>query len=218
MWSPVWVVVDGSTDNTTPELHRMAASDPCLRVLVLPRNRGKGAAVLHGLRAAMAQSFTHALTLDADGQHNAADIPDMMEVSTLQPEVMVLGRPIFDASAPRARVLGRQIANLLADLQTRRAGIGDSLFGMRVYPIAPLIEVFSATRWMRRFDFDPEAAIRLCWRGVRPVAFPTEVHYFRSSEGGVSHFCYVRSNLLLAFMYVRLQTALLGRLLRVEPQ
>jgi len=160
--------------------------------------------VLHGLQMALAQGFTHVLTMDADGQHDAADIPRMMAISAARLDAMVLGRPIFDTSAPGVRVAGRRIANLLADIETLWAGIGDALFGLRVYPIAPLLRAFRSTRWMRRFDFDPEAAIRLCWMGVPPVNFPSKVRYFRPDQGGVSHFRYLRDNLLLGFMFLRL--------------
>jgi len=203
-WGTVWVVIDGSTDGTAEQIQLLAEHDAQLSVLVLPQNQGKGAAVLAGLREAARHGFTHVLTMDADGQHNAANIPQMMALSSAHPEAMVLGAPIFDASAPLVRVIGRKAANFLANLQTAWAGIGDSLFGLRVYPIAPLLGAFAATRWMRRFDFDPEAAIRLCWHGVRPINFPTPVRYFRPEEGGVSHFHYLRDNLVLAFMYTRL--------------
>ena len=204
VWATVWVVIDGSTDGTADDLKRAAAADPGLRVFQLPRNQGKGAAVLHGLRLAQAHGFTHALTMDADGQHDPDDIALMMALSADQPEAMVLGLPIFDASAPAVRVAGRRLANLMANIETSWAGIGDSLFGLRVYPIAPLLQVFETTRYGRRFDFDSEAAIRLCWHGVRPVKFPTKVRYFRKDEGGVSHFKYVRDNLLLTFLHARL--------------
>ncbi len=210
-WAPVWVVIDGSDDGTAEALQRVAASNPDLRVIVLSTNQGKGAAVLRGVALAQEQGFTHVLTMDSDGQHNAADIPTMMTLSAERPDAMVLGTPIFDASAPRVRVLGRRAANFLANVETFWAGIGDSLFGLRVYPIAPLLEAFAATRWMRRFDFDPEAAIRLCWRGVRPINFPTKVRYFRPTEGGVSHFHYLRDNLVLAFMYLRLLGEMLSQ-------
>ncbi len=213
-WPHVWVVFDGSTDGTPERLENAHANDPAVRVFHLARNRGKGAAILHALAEAEAHGFTHILTMDADGQHNAADIPDMMALSRTHPAAMVLGAPIFDSSAPMARVLGRRAANFLANLETDWAGIGDSLYGLRVYPVAPLVQEFAATRWMRRFDFDPEAAIRLCWRGVRPINFPTRVRYFSCYEGGVSHFHYLRDNLVLAFMYTRLMANLLARAFR----
>ena len=210
-WPVVWVVIDGSTDGTRAGLAQLAAHETRLRVLALPRNRGKGAAVHHGVQAAAAQGFTHVLTLDADGQHSIAHIAPMMALSAAQPQAMVLGRPVFDGTAPWERVWGRRASNALADIATGWAGIGDSLFGMRVYPVTPLLRAFAATPWMRRFDFDPEAAIRLCRAGVRPVNLATPVRYFAPSEGGVSHFNYLRDNALLAFMYTRL---LIGGLFR----
>ena len=211
-WTPVWVVVDGSTDGSATALQAMAAQDEGLRVLVLPANAGKGAAVLHGIDLAAAQGFTHALTMDSDGQHPEQLIPDFMAASAARPAAMVLGVPVFAADAPRLRVNGRKVSNGWANLETLWAGIGDSLFGFRVYPIEPLRRVMRGQRWMRRFDFDPEAVVRMCWRGVKPVNLPATVRYFRADEGGVSHFNYLRDNLLLTWMHSRL---LFGFLLRL---
>ena len=211
-WNPVWVVVDGSTDGTDRELQAMAEQDAGLRVLVLPRNGGKGAAVLHGCDEAAKLGFTHALCMDSDGQHPAQQIPEFMARSMATPEAMVLGVPVFDASAPSLRVKGRKISNWWANLETLWMGIGDSLFGFRIYPIAPLRTVMRGQRWMRRFDFDPEAVVRLCWRGVRPVNLPSPVRYFRADQGGVSHFNYWRDNRLLTWMHIRLMTGFVLRL------
>jgi glycosyltransferase involved in cell wall biosynthesis len=211
-WSPVWVVVDGSTDGTREGLERMASADSGLRVLALERNGGKGAAVLHALRLAAAQGYSHVLTMDADGQHPAASIPEFMHASLRAPQAMVLGVPRFDASAPALRVRGRRISNWWANLETLWTGIGDSLFGFRVYPVAPLLAVMRGQRWMRRFDFDPEAVVRLCWRGVPPLNLPAPVRYLRPEEGGVSHFNYWRDNALLTWMHVRLMLGFLVRL------
>ena len=211
-WYPVWVVVDGSTDGSSARLRAMAASDPGLRVIVLPENRGKGAAVLEGLRAAAAAGFTHVLTMDSDGQHPADRIPEFMQASARNPHCMILGKPVFDAAAPRLRVRGREVSNWWANLETLWMGIGDSLFGFRVYPIAPLEKIMRGQRWMRRFDFDPEAVVRLAWAGVPPINLPAPVRYFRADEGGVSHFRYLRDNRLLTWMHTRL---FLGFLLRL---
>jgi glycosyltransferase involved in cell wall biosynthesis len=209
---PVWVVIDGSTDGTGQELARMVVNDTDLRVLVLPRNQGKGAAILHGIRHAHAHGFTHVVTIDADGQHSADHIETLVVLSHAHPEAMVLGVPVFDASAPTERILGHRIANFWSDLVTLRSGIGNSLFGFRVYPVAPLLRTFEETRFMRGFDFESEAAIRLSWRGVPVVNVPTPVRYFRREDGGVSHFNYLRDNILLVFMYVRLLVVLPTRL------
>src|SRR5258706_2202051 len=211
-WSPVWVVTDGSTDGTPERLREMAAGDPGLVVLVLPMNMGKGAAVLHGLQAARAAGYTHALTMDSDGQHPAELVPAFMNASIARPEAMVLGRPVFDASAPLLRVRGRRVSNWWTNLETLGAGIDDSLYGFRVYPVADLIKVMARQPWMRRFDFDTEAVVRLAWRGVKPVNIDAPVKYLTAAEGGVSHFRYVRDNLLLSWMHARLMVEFVLRL------
>src|ERR1039457_1122388 len=211
-WAPVWVVVDGSTDGSAEALAAMALRDPGLRVLTLARNRGKGAAVAHGARAAQAAGFTHILTMDSDGQHPADRIGDFMAASIAQPAALILGDPQFDASAPALRVQGRKLSNFWANVETLWAGIHDSLFGFRVYPIEPLLRVMRWRPWMRRFDFDPEIAGRLCWRGLTPRNMPAPVRYFRPEEGGVSHFNYWRDNVLLTWMHMRLFTGFWLRL------
>jgi len=203
-WTPVWVVIDGSTDGSADWLTEEAARDPGLRVLVLPENQGKGSAVLHGITVAAQQGFTHALTMDSDGQHPETLIPDFMAASQAEPGAMVLGKPVFGPEAPALRVNGRKVSNAWANLETLGMGIGDSLYGFRVYPIAPLMRVMHGTRFMRRFDFDPEAVVRLCWAGVRPVNIDAPVRYFSPEEGGVSHFKYLRDNVLLTWMHTRL--------------
>lgn len=209
---PVRVVIDGSTDGTGERLLQIAADDPEIQVVLLTENRGKGEAVLHGLRLAQRQGFTHVVTIDADGQHRAEDIDAFVGLSLAHPEAMVLGVPVFDDSAPAIRVAGHCVANFCSGVATLWAGIGDSLFGFRVYPIAPLLQAFQTTRWMRRFDFDSEAVIRLSWQGVPAINLPTPVRYFRRQDGGVSHFNYVRDNGLLFFMYFRLFFGLLAHL------
>jgi len=211
-WTPVWVVVDGSTDGSTGLLQAMAATDPGLKVMVQPVNQGKGAAVLAGIEAAAAQGFTHVLTMDSDGQHPAELIPRFMQVSRDDPAAMVLGRPVFGPEAPALRVNGRKVSNGWANLETLWMGIGDSLYGFRVYPIGPLMKIMRRHRFMRRFDFDPEAVVRLCWAGVRPVNVDAPVRYLSAEEGGVSHFRYLRDNTLLTWMHTRL---FLGFLLRL---
>ncbi len=211
-WNPVWVVIDGSTDDSPARLEALCAEEPGLELIVLAQNRGKGAAVLAGLERAAAAGFTHALTMDSDGQHPAERIEELMRLSQANPAAMVLGCPVFDASAPRLRVRGRKISNWWVDLETLWAGIGDSLYGFRVYPVAPLLAVMRHQRWMRRFDFDAEAAVRLSWRGVPPINVASPVRYFRADEDGVSHFNYWRDNALLTWMHARLFVEFLLRL------
>lgn len=211
--TPVCVVIDGSTDGSPALLEELhAASGRSFRIIVIEVNSGKGAAVLHGLREAIEQGFTHILTLDADGQHPTHRIPDFFKLSASRPEAAVFGRPIFDTSAPSIRVNGRKISNFWTHLETLGWGIDDSLFGMRLYPAADLLHVFESTKFARRFDFEPEAAVRLAWRGVPVINLPTPVRYPSKEEGGVSQFRYLRDNILLTWMHFRL---MLGFLLRL---
>jgi glycosyltransferase involved in cell wall biosynthesis len=210
-WAPVWIVIDGSTDGSGDALADQIRPDRMMRVFHRAGNGGKGAAVFDGLLAATAHGFTHVLVMDADGQHPAAMIPNFMALSKDNLEAMILGVPVFDHRAPRIRVIGRRVSNGLTKLETAGA-ISDSLFGFRVYPIAPLMAVMGASRRMRRYDFDVEAAVRLCWRGVRAINTSAPVRYFCREEGGVSHFRYGRDNLLLAAMHARLMMTCLRRL------
>jgi glycosyltransferase involved in cell wall biosynthesis len=220
VWSPVWVVLDGSTDGSADRLQAMAAGDASLRLIILPRNRGKGAAIRAGLEAAAGAGFTHALAFDADGQHPAAAIPRFMAASAAQPAAMILGVPVFGPEAPALRVQGRRVSNWWANLETG-GRIADSLFGFRVYPVTPLLAVMRASRWMRRYDFDPEAAVRLCWSGVPAVNLPAPVRYVPTAEGGISHFHYLRDNAWLSWMHLRLMAAAVTRhlpvMLRLSP-
>lgn len=208
-WQPVLVVVDGSTDSSEQPLVELARTEPALTVLVLPQNAGKGAAVLAGAQAAAARGFTHALVMDADGQHPAASIAEFMAVSLQQPAALVLGQPVFPANIPTERLHGRKLSVGLVHFELLGAGIADPLFGFRVYPLAPLLAVLGPRRGGRRYDFDTEAAVRLAWAGVPPRNLAAPVRYFSRAEGGVSHFHYVRDNAALVWMHTRLIVELL---------
>lgn len=214
--TPVWVIIDGSTDGSPESIrHLQSAHGQIFRLLFLEVNSGKGAAVLHGLREAIAAGFTHVLTMDADGQHPAGNAAAFFKLSAAHPEAAVFGKPVFDASAPALRVNGRKISNFWANLETLGWGIDDSLFGMRLYPAQALLEVLESTRYARRFDFDPEVAVRLAWRGVPIINLPTPVRYPSKEEGGISQFRYLRDNTLLSWMHIRLICGFLVRLPRL---
>ena len=214
-WQPVWVVMDGSTDGSAAALAKSGEPETGLRVLSLEQNSGKGAAVLHALLAASRKGFTHALVLDADGQHSAADISRFMQASQKNPDAMILGVPQFDADAPASRRHGRRVGNWWANLETLWGGIEDSLFGFRVYPIRESLRILQGTRGARRFDFDTELAVRLFWAGVPPINLSTPVRYFKPAEGGSSHFHYLRDNLLLIGRHTLLVLEMLPQLRRI---
>lgn len=208
-WQPVWVVLDGCTDGSAATLAELVGSEPALRVIERAHNRGKGAAVLAGAEAAQAAGFTHILVMDADGQHPADRIGDFMDESMAAPAALVLGRPVFGPEAPLVRLQGRKLSIHLARWEILGAGIDDPLFGFRVYPVAPLVQVMHATRGARRYDFDPEAAVRLFWAGVPMRNVPATCRYLAPAEGGVSHFRYVRDNVRMIWLHLRLLTELL---------
>lgn len=218
---PVFVIVDGSTDGSDLSLPSplpsnghvgSSSSPPPLQVHRLPKNQGKGFALIKGMRIALQQGFTHALTLDADGQHTVEDIPAMFALCTQNPDAMILGSPIFGPDAPPERVFGHRIANWWTNLETLWAGIADSLFGLRIYPIPQSLELLSKTTRGRRYDFETVLAVHLCWSGVRPISFPTHVSYPPKAEGGLSHFHYLRDNLLLIQTHFFLVLGMLKRL------
>lgn len=214
-WSPVWVVLDGSTDDSVAAIQALAAEQPGLHVFALPENQGKGGATLHAMRAALAAGYSHALVMDADGQHPADAIASFMNLSRENPGAMILGVPVFGADAPAERVKGRRVGNWFTNLETLWGGVRDSLFGFRLYPLAQSVRIMDAITTARRFDFDTELAVRLFWSGVQPINRPVPVTYPSDDGGGVTHFKYVRDNLLLAGTHTRLCLLLLPRLVRV---
>jgi glycosyltransferase involved in cell wall biosynthesis len=208
----VWVVIDGSTDGSGEALQQRMGSEVRLRIIHRQPNQGKGAAVLHGTELAQEAGFTHVLTMDADGQHPAERIPQFIHLAERYPQALLLGCPQFGPEAPQLRVQGRKISNGWSNLETLNWGIGDSLFGMRVYPLPALLRAFRSTWFARRFDFDTEIAVRIAWQGVPILNVPTPVKYLSREEGGVSQFRYFRDNTLLTWMHARL---FLGFLLRL---
>lgn len=215
VWQPVWTVLDGSTDSSVGEITSLARAQPSLKVIRREQNGGKGEAVLTAFHRAHEAGFTHALVMDSDGQHPAGKVREFMALSQKHPGAMILGVPIFGPDAPPERVKGRRVGNSLAELETLGGGIRDSLFGFRLYPIEPSLRILESIRTARRFDFDTELAVRLFWAGVRPINRPVPVTYPPRAGGGVTHFKYLRDNLLLAGTHTRLCLLLLPRLLRV---
>lgn len=210
---PVCVVVDGSTDDSDACLtEEDFVSHSSLHVIRLERNRGKGSAILNALRHARGDGYTHLLCMDADGQHPADCVPNFIRLAKKHPEAVVLGRPVFDSSAPSLRVKGRCISNFFANFESLGWGIDDSLFGMRLYPADALTHAFESTRHARRFDFEPEIAVRLAWLEVPVINLPTPVRYIARENGGISQFRYLRDNALLTFMHIRLLIGFFFRL------
>ncbi|MFN2644738.1 MAG: glycosyltransferase [Burkholderiales bacterium] len=205
------VVDDGSRASTALALAALAQRQPRVQVLRLGRNSGKGAAVLAGLRAAAKRGFTHALQIDADGQHCLDDVPLFLEQGRSQPSAVVCGLPLYDRDAPKSRRYGRYITHFWVWLETRSLAIGDSMCGFRLYPLAATLALADRTRLARGMSFDIDVVVRLAWQGLPIVNVPTRVTY---PSGGISHFRMVRDNLRISATHTRLVAEMLWRLVR----
>ncbi|HTV51475.1 MAG TPA: glycosyltransferase family 2 protein [Steroidobacteraceae bacterium] len=206
---PCLLVDDGSALACARELERLASSTPQTRLLRQDANRGKGEAVMAGFRAAAASGYTHALQIDADGQHALGDIPRFVAEARDNPRALVCGRPIFDASMPAVRRYGRYLTHALVWLDTLSFAIPDSLCGFRLYPLAPVLQLLAQEHVGARMEFDVEILVRLYWRGVPLRWIDTRVTY---PLDGVSHFRLLRDNARMVALQTRL---LLGMLLRL---
>jgi glycosyltransferase involved in cell wall biosynthesis len=205
---PVLLVDDGSSEACRLALERLARETGD-RLVRLPVNGGKGAAVIAGLREALAQGFTHALQVDADGQHDLRDVPRFLAAARAEPEAVICGRPLFDASIPKVRFLSRYITHALVWLQTLSfSAVRDSMCGFRLYPLRTVLEVVDRDGVGRRMDFDVELLVKLVWRGRLLRWIDTQVAY---PADGISHFRMLYDNLRLAGMHVRLVLGMLWR-------
>lgn len=205
----VVVVDDGSDAHCAATLDALAAHHGGRMQLVrLEVNQGKGGAMMAGLRAAHKAGYSHALQIDADGQHDVADIPKFLQASQAQPDTVICGEPVYDASVPKGRLYGRYATHIWVWINTLSLDIRDSMCGFRVYPLAPVVQLIASARLGKRMDFDPELLVRLHWRGVPLLSVPTKVSY---PLDGISHFKLLWDNLLISGMHARLFAGMLLR-------
>jgi glycosyltransferase involved in cell wall biosynthesis len=198
---PCLIVNDGSGEATQRELAALEARYDWVEVVQHDRNRGRGAALRTAYETAAARGRSHAIQLDADGQHDSSDVPRFLEAAKSCPEALVLGSPIFDESIPWVRLHGRKLSQYVVNWQTRSRGVDDPLCGFRCVPLAPTLAVLAREQTGDRMDFDPELIIRLARNGTPMINLPTQVQY---PEGGVSHFRMIEDNLRIAWAYLRL--------------
>jgi glycosyltransferase involved in cell wall biosynthesis len=206
---PCILVDDGSAKACALELDRLSTLDSAVRVVRLTQNQGKGGAVMAGLRAARNLEFSHALQVDADGQHALRDIPKFVQEARNQPLALICGRPVFDVSMPTLRRRGRYLTHVLVWLETLSFAIPDAMCGFRVYPLTPVIKLADRVKLGSRMDFDVEVLVRLYWRKQPMRWLPIAVHY---PPDGVSHFQLVRDNLRMVWLHTKLLCGMLWRL------
>ena len=171
-------------------------------------NQGKGGAVLSGLARAYAMGYTHALQIDADGQHDLGDVPTLLNLARMHPRALVTGQPVFDTSVPRSRLYLRYLTHAMVSLNTLTPTLRDAMCGFRVYPVRRVLALARRVALGRRMDFDIEILVRLDWAGVPIVLQPTRVTY---PKDGVSHFRLLADNARITSLHTRLFFGMVAR-------
>jgi glycosyltransferase involved in cell wall biosynthesis len=202
------LVDDGSDGETKACLAEVVAAVPGTILATLPENRGKGGAVIEGLKRAKEEGYSHALQVDADGQHDLGEVGAFIEAAKAEPLALVAGAPVYDESAPRSRLMGRKITNFWTTIETLSRDLKDAMCGFRVYPVGRTLRAASYGLLSRRMGFDIEILVRLHWDG-KPLRFlPVRVIY---PEGGISNFRMLEDNVLISLVHTKL---FFGMLLR----
>jgi glycosyltransferase involved in cell wall biosynthesis len=198
---PDVIVVDDGSHEGARQVARVLGDTGVADVRFHDKNRGKGAAMLTGLQAARDRGFSHAIQIDADGQHDTDDIPRFLEASQKEPLALVMGEPIFDHTAPKLRMWARLLTVFWCRVETWSGRLADPLCGYRVYPVEATLKAGFRARAM---DFDPEVAVRLAWAGTPIARVPTRIRYFSRAEGGVSHYRPFVDTVHISLMHTRL--------------
>lgn len=209
---PIIMIDDGSDADAKQIFSILQQRYPFLRLLTHSENQGKGGAVQTGLRYAFANGFSHAIQVDADGQHSLNDISKLIAASESAPENVVSGCPIYDSSVPKHRYLSRYITHFWVWVETLSFDIVDSMCGFRVYPLQYTERLMNKRALGTRMDFDIEILVRLYWQGARVTFIPTHVIY---PEDGVSHFRALHDNLGISWLHTRLFFGMLVRMPRL---
>lgn len=205
---PVYVVDDGSADPARIALAGLHAPEKRVSVLRLASSKGKGGAVVEAFKLAAADGFSHAVQVDADGQHDLSSLPDLLAASRKNPKALIVGSPVYDRSIPTSRRFGRWLTHLWVCIETLSPRVMDSMCGFRVYPLAPVMKLLARQRLAQRMDFDIDILVRLRWLGVPVATLPVSVIY---PEDNHSNFDLLRDNWRIAKTHARLVLAMLQR-------
>lgn len=202
------LLIDDGSDAACAQVLDEWAQRPWIQLKRLPHNQGKGAAMCAGFEWAAQLGFSHALQIDADGQHDVSDVPAMLQDAQQYPQHVISGVPLYDDSVPKGRLYGRYITHFWVWVNTWSREIGDSMCGFRVYPLAATNTLLQQEGIGRRMDFDTDIIVRLYWRGLGVINRPTRVRY---PLDGVSHFAMWADNVRISRMHARLFFTMLWR-------
>lgn len=206
---PVIIVDDGSDAIAARAIAELHNPGEGVEVIRLPQNQGKGGALVVAMKAAAAAGYSHALQVDADGQHDLASLEALLAAARAKPEALVSGVPVYDKSIPRGRAIGRWLTHAWVWIETLSLEIRDSMCGFRVYPLAATLTVLAEERVGRYMDFDTEIMVRMVWRGTPVEQIPVRVTY---PTGNISNFRMLEDNWLITRMHTRLFFGMLWRL------
>ncbi|GGI54286.1 glycosyltransferase family 2 protein [Oxalicibacterium solurbis] len=210
---PCMLIDDGSSPMCAAVLDELAREyRENVSLVRHEKNRGKGDAVMTGIHSAEREGYTHALQIDADGQHRVEDIPGFLAAARQQPHAVIAGYPVYDESVPAIRLYGRYATHIWVWINTLSMEIRDSMCGFRVYPIAPVTALAARQKLGGRMHFDTDILVRLFWDGISVVNLPTRVVY---PADGVSHFRVWLDNILIARMHATLFFGMLPRIPRL---
>ncbi len=200
--SQIIIVDDGSDDGTDTIADTLCEKSPNnIFIFHQPVNMGKGAAIQIGLDMARSRGLTHALQIDADGQHAIEDIPRFLELAAESPESFILGDPAFGDDIPAIRKHGRKLTKAMIALESGSLTMPDAMCGFRIYPVK---EICKLGKMSKRMSYDPEVMIRAHWAGIPIKTLTTKVRYLTAEEGGISHFRMVRDNILNVCIHTQL--------------
>ncbi len=165
--------------------------------------------MIAGIKQADQLGFSHALQIDADGQHDLAALPKLLEASQAHPEALISGQPIYDDSVPKSRLYGRYATHIWVWIETLSFNIKDSMCGFRSYPIRPIVNVINHNKLGLRMDFDTEIMVRFYWDNGDIRFIDTKVIY---PENGISHFDALWDNVKISWMHTKLFFGMLPRI------
>lgn len=206
---PMIIVDDGSENETKRILEEVTQHNESITLITLAENQGKGGAVIAGIEKAYQQSYSHAIQIDADGQHDLEALPKLIAESQEHPTALISGQPIYDESVPKSRLYGRYATHIWVWIETLSFTIKDSMCGFRSYPIGPTINVLERAVLGRRMDFDTEIMVRMYWNETDIRFINTRVIY---PEDGISHFDALWDNVKISWMHTKLFFGMLPRI------